>query len=128
MWTMYILQAPGGADQEVLVVDDDCLAVFYGPDPQEAATWLGTVGQTQVAVVTASGLEVHTVIKSALPRLPPQALARPRALLVPSREADLPIRGADQAVAAIARYRNRRLGRPRRRHRKKEGPYELAPA
>lgn len=128
MWLMYVLQAPGGAGQAVLVVDDDCLPVFFGPDVQDAVTWLAAVGEAQVGVVNGAGTELYEIVKREPARMPPQVLARPRALLVPSAEADLPIRDAGDAIAAVNRYRNRRLGPVRRRHRRTEGPYELAPA
>ena len=128
MWIMYVFNAPGGDEQAVLVVDEECMPVFFGGDPEEATTWLGSVGQDEVGVVTAAGLEAFAVVKRAPSALPRQEVARPRALLVPSAEVDLPIRGAAEARAAVARYQKRRLAKPRRRHRKTAGPYELAGA
>lgn len=128
MWTMYALQAPGGGDLPVLVVDDDDLPVFFGPDPQEAATWLGAVGQRQVAIVTGVAREVYGIVASDPAALPPQALARPQALLVPSNEVDRPIRDATEARHAIGLYRSRRFTWARRRHRRKEARHDLVNA
>lgn len=128
MWTMYVFDAPGGDGQAVLVVNDEEMPCWFGDDPQEAATWLGSIGQDEIGVVTARGRETFAVVKTAPAALPRHEVARPRALLVPSAEADLPIRDADEALAAVTRYQARRFTRKRRRHRRKEGPYELAPA
>lgn len=128
MWTLYLFQAPGGDGQAILVTDDDCMPVFFGPDFQEAITWLAAVGQTQIAIMTAAGLETFAIVKRDPAQLPPQSLARPQALLVPSHEIDLPIRDITEAREAVARYRSRRFARARRRHRPTPGPYELAPA
>ena len=128
MWTMYVFDAPGGDGQAVLVVNDDAMPCWFGDDPQEAATWLGSCGQDIIGVITAGGWEQFDIIKTAPAALPRHEVARPRALLVPSAEADMPIRDATEALAAVARYQARRFTRKRRRHRKTAGPYKLAAA
>ena len=126
MWSMYVFNAPAGDGQAVLVTDNDAIPCFFGTCPHEAATWLGAVGQDEVWVETAGGGEHFAVVKRAPAALPRHAVARPRALLVPAREADAPVRDAAEALAAVARYQARRFARPRRRHRRTEGPYRLA--
>ena len=128
MWTMYVFDAPGGDGQAVLVCDDDCIPCHFSDSPHEAATWLGAVGQDVVAVVTSSGSEAFDVVKRHPAALPRQTVERPRALLVPSNEADVAIHDATEALAAVARYQARRFARPRRKHRRTEGPYQLARA
>lgn len=128
MWTMYVFDAPGGDGQAVLVVDDEALPCFFGASTEEAASWLGAVGQREVGVVTGNGFDRYDVVTKAPKALPRQEVARPRALLVPSAEADVPIRDAADALAAVALYQSRRFARPRRRHRKTAGPYKLASA